>query len=100
MAAPNDSKADDDSKADELRTAEEGLRPTEIVGWLEGGAWITLLLAPFLYFVNGPAVSTDQWLMRSFLVTAAAAVAVGSCWRRSSRGHRSRSAPASDGCHR
>jgi len=73
--------AHNDAAADALRPAEDEVHPAEIMGWLESGAWITLLLAPLLYFVNGPAVSTDQWVMRSVLVTAAAAVAAGSRWR-------------------
>lgn len=47
-----------------LPRAKDELHPAEFRDRLESGAWITLLLAPLLYYVNGPAVSTDQWLMR------------------------------------
>ncbi len=39
-----------------------------ILGWLELGCWTMVALAPFLYWVNGPAVSTDQLVVRSGLV--------------------------------
>ena len=31
----------------------------EVRGWLEFFGWTTLVLTPFLYWVNGPAVSDD-----------------------------------------
>ena len=50
---------------------EESPTPAEIVGWLEFGCWTMVALAPFLYWVNGPAVSTDQFVVRTALVTLA-----------------------------
>jgi hypothetical protein len=43
----------------------------EVIGWLEFGCWTMVALAPFLYWVNGPAVSTDQFVVRTALVTLA-----------------------------
>ena len=53
------------------------LTPAEIRGWLEFGCWTTLALAPFLYWVNGPAVSHDQLVTRITLVVVAANGAMG-----------------------
>lgn len=53
------------------------LTPREICGWAEFCCWTTLVLAPFLYWVNGPAVSTDQFVVRTALVVLAGCGAVG-----------------------
>jgi hypothetical protein len=42
--------------------------PRAVLGWLELGCWTMVGLAPFLYWVNGPAVSSDQLAVRSGLV--------------------------------
>ena len=52
-------------------SALEPLSPGEILGWVELGCWTMVALAPFLYWVNGPAVSTDQFVVRTGLVTLA-----------------------------
>ncbi len=49
----------------------------ELRGWIEFGCWTTLLLAPILSWVNGPAVSMDQAVSRTGLVVAAALGAAG-----------------------
>jgi hypothetical protein len=51
--------------------ASQDLTPAEVRYWLEFGCWTTLALAPLLYWVNGPAVSTDQLVVRSGLVVLA-----------------------------
>jgi hypothetical protein len=38
---------------------------------VELGCWTMVALAPFLYWVNGPAVSTDQFVVRTAVVTLA-----------------------------
>ena len=48
---------------------DEPLELEELLGWAEFACWTTLALAPFLYWVNGPAVSHDQFVVRSGLVT-------------------------------
>jgi hypothetical protein len=45
--------------------------------WIEVCCWMTLALVPFLYLVNGPAVSDDQLAARTLLVLLAMAGAVG-----------------------
>ena len=56
----------------------DDISPAELRYWLEFGCWTTLALAPFLYWVNGPAVSTDQFVARTGLIalTAVSAVAL------------------------
>ena len=39
-------------------------------------AWTTLALVPFLTWVNGPSVSTDQFVVRTSIVTLALVTAV------------------------
>jgi hypothetical protein len=58
-------------------SADDELSPSEVRGWAEFACWTTLALAPFLYWVNGPAVSTDQFVVRTGLVVLAACGAVG-----------------------
>ncbi|MDA1052252.1 MAG: hypothetical protein O3C40_17480 [Planctomycetota bacterium] len=48
----------------------------ELLPWLEFGCWTALVLAPILYYVNGPSVSTDQAVVRTGLVIVAAVGAV------------------------
>ncbi|MEX2121699.1 MAG: hypothetical protein WD847_19090 [Pirellulales bacterium] len=55
----------------ECRSAEEGdsTPDTAQILWLaELACWFSLALAPLLYWVNGPAVSTDQLVVRSVVV--------------------------------
>lgn len=54
----------------------------EVLGWFEFGCWVVLALTPMLYYVNGPAVSTDQLVTRAALVTLSAIGAVGFLVRR------------------
>ena len=56
---------------------DHSIDPEVVAYWLEFGCWTTLGLAPFLYWVNGPAVSTDQLVVRTSLVSLAAVGAVG-----------------------
>jgi hypothetical protein len=49
----------------------ESPTPAEVISWLEFGCWTMVALAPFLYWVNGPAVSTDQFIVRTALVSLA-----------------------------
>jgi hypothetical protein len=56
---------------------DEPLELDEILRWAEFACWTTLALAPFLYWVNGPAVSHDQFVVRSGLVVIAILGAFG-----------------------
>jgi len=51
---------------------DDDLSLEELLPWLEFGCWTALVLAPILYYVNGPSVSTDQAVVRTGLVIAAA----------------------------
>jgi hypothetical protein len=41
-------------------------------GWLEVACWFTLAYASLLYWIDGPAVSTDQLAARTLLCVIAA----------------------------
>ena len=65
-------------RSDEHTTnEEEPLSTREILGWVELSGWTMVALAPFLYWVNGPAVSTDQFVVRTILVTVAVVGGIG-----------------------
>lgn len=49
----------------------------ELSYWLEFGCWTSLVLFPFLRWINGPSVSTDQLVVRTGLVIVAALGAIG-----------------------
>lgn len=49
----------------------------ELLPWIEFGCWTAIALFPFLYWVNGPAVSTDQYVMRNILISVAVIGAFG-----------------------
>ena len=46
----------------------EPLTSAEILYWAEFSCWTVLVLCPFLYWINGAAVSTDQFVVRTALV--------------------------------
>lgn len=50
----------------------EEISVDELLYWGEFACWTVLVLWPFLYFVNGPSVSTDQSVVRTGLVVIAA----------------------------
>jgi hypothetical protein len=64
-------------KTSEPEIPQRELTPKEVRGWAEFCCWTALALAPFLYWVNGPAVSRDQFVVRTALVSLAAIGAVG-----------------------
>jgi hypothetical protein len=51
--------------------AGETLTNEEIPGWIEFSCWTMLVLTPVLYYLNGPAVSPDQLVVRTALVIVA-----------------------------
>ena len=70
---------DDDEKQTITSSAdrhEQELTTAEILGWSEFACWTMLVLTPFLYWVNGPSVSTDQFVVRTALVILSALGAV------------------------
>ena len=62
MATPTPQERDD------LKSECEPLTSAEILYWAEFSCWTVLVLCPFLYWVNGAAVSTDQFVVRTALV--------------------------------
>lgn len=67
---------------------EEEIERDEILGWIEVGCWIALVLTPFLYWINGPAVSHDQLVSRWAVVGVALLGGIGfrrRAWRRRTR---------------
>jgi len=60
----------------------------------EFSAWTLLALAPFLTWVNGPSVSTDQFVVRTSVFTLALVSAVTLRIGKIVRGRRNRSRQA------
>lgn len=50
---------------------EEGL------GWAEFCAWSALVMTPIIWWLQGPSVSTDQFVVRTSLVVISGVVAIG-----------------------
>jgi pimeloyl-ACP methyl ester carboxylesterase len=60
----------------------ENARPGErdhdaVLGRIEFCAWAALLMTPIIWWLQGPSVSTDQFVVRTALVAIPAAVGVG-----------------------
>lgn len=69
----------------------------ELLPWIEFGCWTAIVLFPFLYWVNGPAVSTDQYVMRNILICVAVVGAFGlRFWNYRTKRRIGRDAPAGD----
>jgi len=49
----------------------------EFLGWLEFGCWSALIMAPLIYWLQGPSVSNDQFVVRTALVILAAVGGIG-----------------------
>lgn len=59
----------DDSSQNELTTR-------ELLGWAEFSCWVALVLTPLIWWLQGPSVSQDQFVVRTALVVVAALGAV------------------------
>lgn len=59
----------DDSEQNELDTL-------ELLGWAEFACWTALVLTPLIWWLQGPSVSHDQFVVRTALVVIAAVGAV------------------------
>jgi hypothetical protein len=55
----------------------EEIRFAEVGPAIEIICWIVVVLAPFLRFVNGPAVSDDQWWIQVSLLLTVLVGAMG-----------------------
>lgn len=49
----------------------------EVRGWIEFSAWSALVMTPIIWWLQGPSVSTDQFVMRTALVVISFSVAIG-----------------------
>lgn len=49
----------------------------QITQWVEFSAWSSLVMTPIIWWLQGPSVSTDQFVVRTALVAVSACVAVG-----------------------
>ena len=56
---------------------EDDLDPTEMRIWIEFGAWCAFVMAPIIWWLQGPSVSTDQFVVRTSLVVISFVVGVG-----------------------
>ncbi|WP_010587011.1 hypothetical protein [Schlesneria paludicola] len=52
------------------------MTPTEIRGWVEFSAWCALVMTPIIWWLQGPSVSTDQFVVRTGLLVISGVVAV------------------------
>lgn len=73
--------------------ADAELTTDELLSHLETGLWTAVVLIPILYYVNGPSVSRDQFVVRTAL---AVIVYLGAPLIRLYRWKRGRSAVESD----
>lgn len=60
-----------------IESPDDDIEIESLLNWLEFASWTAIALFPFLYWVNGPAVSTDQYVVRSILVVVAVVSAIG-----------------------
>jgi hypothetical protein len=49
----------------------------EVLGWAEFCAWAALVMTPIIWWLQGPSVSTDQFVVRTALVVISAVVGTG-----------------------
>ncbi len=62
---------------DEQRTTEQELSVEEMLAWGEFCAWSALVMTPIIWWLQGPSVSTDQFVVRMSLVVISALAGVG-----------------------
>ncbi len=90
MAQPDDSRNQQMTSSAELEDSstdpsEQPIETEEFWRTVELCSWASLAFLPVLYFVNGPAVSTDQLIIRSIVVIAVVAGVITSLLRRVGR---------------
>jgi len=49
----------------------------EFLYWTKRASWMALVITPVIWWLQGPSVSTDQFVVRTSLIVIAAAVALG-----------------------
>ena len=81
----------------EQKIYEEEIDTAEMLYWIEFGAWSSLVMAPIIWWLQGPSVSTDQFVMRTGLVVLSSVTAVGlRIWKLIGRPARNLQTPASE----
>lgn len=55
----------------------DSLEMDEVLYWAEFCAWSALVMTPIICWLQGPSVSTDQFVVRTGLVVISAGVATG-----------------------
>ena len=60
----------------EQKIDEEEIDVAEMVYWIEFGAWSAVVMTPMIWWLQGPSVSTDQFVMRTGLVVVSAVTAI------------------------
>lgn len=58
-------------------TTDDDIDPTEMRIWIEFSAWCALVMTPIIWWLQGPSVSTDQFVVRTGLVILSAVVGIG-----------------------
>lgn len=69
---------------------EPELTKEELLGWAEFCCWSALVMAPFIYWIQGPSVSQDQFVVRTALVVIVSIGAIAFRARAFFHGRRSR----------
>lgn len=50
----------------------DAMTPQEVLGWAEFCCWSALVMTPLIWWLQGPSVSTDQFVVRTALVVISA----------------------------
>ncbi len=58
--------------------ASDDLSWRSVLETLELGCWSAIVLMPIMYWVSGPAVSTDQYVIRTLMVVLASTGVISS----------------------
>ena len=56
---------------DKRKPLNKNLTIEELSGWVEFACWTALLITPFVNWLNGPPVTTDQLIVRAAVIVLA-----------------------------
>ena len=71
----------------------DSLDVVEIRHWAEFCAWSALVMTPIIWWLQGPSVSTDQFVVRTGLIVISASVAIALRGQALLQRHRAARAP-------
>jgi hypothetical protein len=60
-----------------LEASEDDISITELRVWDEFGAWCAVVMTPVIWWLQGPSVSTDQFVVRTGLIVISLLTGVG-----------------------